>query len=850
MSLRGRRLILCGKQLLAHPASRRYFLHGLALFLLLATVIIQFAPPNALLASAQTQNHTVPTVNETCNRAYYSNDGNPFQLCPGPFPVGGNCVWWAWEQWHLLGYDLPLNWGNAADWVVDAERSGFSVGTVPRVSSIAVFPRADGVWAFGPEGHVAFVTSVSNDGSTFNVTYQNYGDPTPMYIGQNYNVSIINLPNFQAGELRFIYFPTNIDPSRFAKLPGVGNVDPATIAQANTSNQPKAAGAATSYTMTTNRLALGSSQGSSEQEFNADFTGTGLSNLLLYNRGQGRLDVLKLYPSPLSARAMHRIPGYYQDGDGLPSPQMVSLGDAITPAGKWGASLDVHVGNFSGSKAAEILLYDRVAGTIQILSLNPDLSIKKHVVLSGIGSGWELYSGRFDGQRSSLFMYKRYAQADPNASSNNSSASDSSSNTTGTVPGSTSTLPATNTPGATSTHTPTSKPTVTPTSTPKPCGTAAAVKSATCPTPTPITSPTTTPTSTPTTTPTSTPTTTPTTTPTPTASPAPTPTTVPTTTATATQQATTVPTATATTVGIPDIRQQPPDVTHTDTLQEGGDLSGASLQDWEKQGRTANIMVMSFKPDLSIRSQQQYTLWHANWEVYVGAFAGPQTDGIFLYDRHAGEGRLLDFNSNMQVIHFQQLHNLDGNWVVYSGDFIGAGRAQLLLYEPASGSAKMMTLKSDLSVDKQQDYVNWGTNMVLYIGHFGMPTLSVMLYDPQGAQSTFMAFDTLLNVAHQYTVKSWDLQWEILVGSFLDHTRCATAGNCATGDDILVLNRQTGQLEQYVFSFGRKFQVFDNRIQSFQRAGVASDYQMSSVDTTSFSLLTTLDTSIRDEELY
>src|SRR5207247_6357458 len=178
-----------------------------------------FLPP--AYAQITALNHTASSVDSTCREASFSADGNPFALCPGPFPRGGNCVWWAWEQWHLLGYDLPPDWGNAADWIVDAERSGLPLGTTPRTGSIAVFPRADGVWAFGTAGHVAFVTSVSPDATSFNVTYQDYGDPTPMFTGTGYNVSVINEPRYQNGEMRFIYFPKLIDPARFSQLPGV-----------------------------------------------------------------------------------------------------------------------------------------------------------------------------------------------------------------------------------------------------------------------------------------------------------------------------------------------------------------------------------------------------------------------------------------------------------------------------------------------------------------------------------------------------------------------------------------------------------------------------------------------------
>lgn len=196
--------------------NRRRLITFFALLFLLP--LLQIEPG---MAHATSFAPTGSTVFSGCVHPTFTSDGNPFPLCPGPFPKGGNCVWWAWEQWHLLGYNLPRNWGNAAQWIVDAERSGLPVGTTPRVASIAVFPRADGVWAFGVAGHVAFVTSVAPGGMTFNVTYQDYGSPTPMFVGTGYNVSVINEPRFQRGQMRFIYFPKPIDPRLFAKLPGV-----------------------------------------------------------------------------------------------------------------------------------------------------------------------------------------------------------------------------------------------------------------------------------------------------------------------------------------------------------------------------------------------------------------------------------------------------------------------------------------------------------------------------------------------------------------------------------------------------------------------------------------------------
>lgn len=295
-----------------------------------------------------------------------------------------------------------------------------------------------------------------------------------------------------------------------------------------------------------------------------------------------------------------------------------------------------------------------------------------------------------------------------------------------------------------------------------------------------------------------------------------------------------------------DIRQPMTAATATPGTK---DLSGSALADWEIKGRTANIFVIDFNKDFSIHSQQRYTLWHANWEVYVGRFASSMRDGIFLYDRSVGEGRIMDFDNSMTIADYQEMHNLDGNWVVYSGDFIGSGRAQLLLYDPVAGSGQLLSFAPDLSLKTQKLYNNWGASNVLYVGHFGMNTLSMMLYDPQKEQSTFMAFDMSMQVTQQMTVKSWGTRWQILVGAFLDRSLCPGQSKCTNVDDILALDRKTGQIQQFVFSFGRQFQVFDNRSQAFVRNGVAPGH-LNSVDTTTFNLVGTVHTSIRNEELY
>ena len=412
--------MLHGKRFIGGRGSSHKPIRFLALCLLLITVVFEFIPSTSVQASGPTY---VPRVNPSCSHVTYSSDGNPFPLCPGAYPQGGNCTWWSWEQWHLLGYDLSANWGNAADWIVSATRAGLSVGTTPRVGSIAVFPRGDGVWAADPAGHVAFVIDVNSSNENFTVTYQNYGDPTFMYIGRDYSVSVINQPQFQNGGLRFIYFPRPMSVQLFAKLPGVSAIDPVTavnnanMALMQGSNMKNGQGTnPPSYT--NDRIALGISPVSTDQELNADFTGQGTGNLLLYNRQQGKIDILRFDTNSLQVSEQRQSQFVSSDASppqnqSAPHSQRVSLGDSTTPVGKWGSALDIHVGKFAGGSVDDILLYDRNTGSIQLISLNPDLSIKRHVLLPSIGAGWEIYVGQLDGERSAIFLYRRFAFVDP-----------------------------------------------------------------------------------------------------------------------------------------------------------------------------------------------------------------------------------------------------------------------------------------------------------------------------------------------------------------------------------------------------------------------------------------------------
>ena len=462
---------------------RRFAAKLIGVVFLFVLITIEVGPMLEHSANAQTMvlDHTSPTVDSSCSKVRFTSDGNPFPICPGIDSsgrlAGGNCTWWAWEQWHQMGFDLPRNWGNAADWIVDAERDGLPMGTTPRLGAIAVFPRGDGVWAFTSLGHLAFVTEVSADGKTFNVTYQNYGDPTITHVGIGYNVAAINGQRFQRGALRFIYFPRLIDSNTFGHLVGIsGTYYPPQVMETNVL-------LTTGPNGTSNQIALGLPTISSDQQFNADFTGSGLSDLLLYNRGQGSLQVLTLSNTLYLLKKNH-FPrsAYNYPGANIVEPQLVSLSDATTPANGWGSALEIHVGDFTGAGVSDILLYDRVQGTIQFLSLTPQLKIKQHVTLTGFGTGWEVYVGNFDGSHSTVFMYNRLLNAAPIISATPTPTPPGTIGTVGTgntpIPGSTVTV----TPGGTNTPSPSPTATATVGICPTPTGT--------CQTPTPSPSPT------------------------------------------------------------------------------------------------------------------------------------------------------------------------------------------------------------------------------------------------------------------------------------------------------------------------------------------------------------------------
>lgn len=80
--------------------------------------------------------------------------GSSFPWGGGPVYNGGNAYDFGYCTWYVANrIAVPSNWGNANTWDNLAPRSGWAVGTAPRVGSIAQTDR-------GGFGHVAVVTAV------------------------------------------------------------------------------------------------------------------------------------------------------------------------------------------------------------------------------------------------------------------------------------------------------------------------------------------------------------------------------------------------------------------------------------------------------------------------------------------------------------------------------------------------------------------------------------------------------------------------------------------------------------------------------------------------------------------
>ncbi len=73
----------------------------------------------------------------------------------------------AWRVGQERGY-IPVNWGNAIDWVASGQSAGYTVSRTPRAGSAGVVTAGGGV------GHIVWVESVNSGDGTMTVAQYNY----------------------------------------------------------------------------------------------------------------------------------------------------------------------------------------------------------------------------------------------------------------------------------------------------------------------------------------------------------------------------------------------------------------------------------------------------------------------------------------------------------------------------------------------------------------------------------------------------------------------------------------------------------------------------------------------------
>src|SRR5436305_6973561 len=78
--------------------NKRYLAKLLGVVFLIILICIEMGPlvGPSVFANIVTVDHTRATVNNCFRQFFFSSEGNPFPLCPGPLPTGGKCVWWGW----------------------------------------------------------------------------------------------------------------------------------------------------------------------------------------------------------------------------------------------------------------------------------------------------------------------------------------------------------------------------------------------------------------------------------------------------------------------------------------------------------------------------------------------------------------------------------------------------------------------------------------------------------------------------------------------------------------------------------------------------------------------------------
>lgn len=133
-----------------------------------------------------TEGFKVNKITQTASK-YTSPNARPLYQT-NTYPVG-QCTWGAKQ----IANWVNNSWGNAKDWIVNAQRDGFTVGDIPVVGAVAVFPN---LYYKGYQyGHVGVITEVVSNtrikmlesnvnGKTYVADHRGYFNPkTDPYLG-------------------------------------------------------------------------------------------------------------------------------------------------------------------------------------------------------------------------------------------------------------------------------------------------------------------------------------------------------------------------------------------------------------------------------------------------------------------------------------------------------------------------------------------------------------------------------------------------------------------------------------------------------------------------------------------
>lgn len=97
---------------------------------------------------------------------YQTGAANPYEshYADGAGGWRSNCTWWTWQRWFEFHGEALPRWGNAGEWIGNAQTAGYPVDATPAAGSVVV------TWE-SALGHVAFVEAVDpNDPARFLVS--------------------------------------------------------------------------------------------------------------------------------------------------------------------------------------------------------------------------------------------------------------------------------------------------------------------------------------------------------------------------------------------------------------------------------------------------------------------------------------------------------------------------------------------------------------------------------------------------------------------------------------------------------------------------------------------------------